>query len=96
VVKIRYNNFRISSCKDISPGISGKHQKQVRSRFSMNIIHCPKFLRASPLSIRTCSAGLAKGSASGEGGDVGAFGKALADVSAFMVTMNCSFNASCN
>jgi hypothetical protein len=46
--------------------------------------------------MRTCSTGFARGSASGEGGDVGAFGNALADVSVFMVTMNCSFNANCN
>ena len=96
MVNIRYNNFRMSSWRDISPGISGKHWKYVRSRFSMNIIHCPKFLRALPLRMRTCSTGFARGSASGEGGDVGAFGKALADVSVFMVTMNCSFNANCN
>ena len=38
--------------------------------------------------------GFARGSASGEGGDAGAFGNALADDSAFIVTINCSFNAS--
>ena len=60
----------------------------------MNIIHCPKFLRALPFCIRTCIIAFVRGSASGEGGEFGAFGNALVFVSAFKVTMNCSFNAS--
>jgi hypothetical protein len=37
-----------------------------------------------------------RGSASGDGGELGAFGNALVDGSVFRVTMNCSFNASCH
>jgi len=46
--------------------------------------------------MRTWSTGFAKGSASGEGGDVGAIGNALTDVPEFIVTINCSFNANCH
>jgi len=34
------------------------------------------------------------GSGFGDGGEVGAFGNALTEVSALSVTMNCSFSAS--
>ena len=94
---MRYNSFRMSSCRDISPGISAKISfQEVRSRFSINIIYCPKFLKVFPLSMRTSGTGLAKDSASGEGGDVGASGDALAEVPGFIVTINCSFKASCH
>lgn len=66
----------------------------MRSRFNMNIMHCPKFFRASPFCIRTCIIAFVTGSASGDGGELEVFGNALADVSVFRVTMNCSFNAS--
>jgi hypothetical protein len=35
------------------------------------------------------------GSASGDGGEFEALGNALPDASEFIVTMNCSFKASC-
>jgi hypothetical protein len=35
-----------------------------------------------------------RGPASGEGGELGALGIALAEASVFIVAMNCSFNAS--
>ena len=60
----------------------------------MNIIHCPKFLKLFPLSVRICITALVRGFILGEGGECGEVGKAFVDVSAFMVTMNCSFKAS--
>jgi hypothetical protein len=59
------------------------------------MIHCPKFLRALPFSTRTCITGLDKGLTFGDGGEFGDWGNAFIDVSAFIVTINCSFNASC-
>ena len=94
-MNIRYNNFKISSCRDVSPEINDEQIKEVRSRLSINMIHCPKFLRALPFWIRICITALVSGLISGDGGEFGDFGNAVTDVSVFMVTINCSFNASC-
>lgn len=96
MVNIKYNNFKINSCSEVSPAISLEHWGKVRSRFNMNMIHCPKFFRALPFRIRTCITAFVTGSASGDGGELEPFGNALTDVSVFIVTMNCSFNASCH
>ena len=67
---------------------------EVRSRLSMNMIHCPKFLNTFPFCLRTCITALASGFESGDGGVFGSLGKALVEVSGFMVTINCSLKAS--
>ena len=67
---------------------------ELLSRFSIKIIHCPKFLKLSPFRINIWMTAFVNGLTLGEGGELGDAGNALVEVSAFIVTINCSFNAS--